>query len=117
MKNVSIKRIYEDYQDSDGYRILVDRLWPRGIKKENAHIDLWLKDISPSTELRKWFNHETEKWEFFTKKYLIEINMNSIAKQELLSATKQHSKVTLLYGAKDEEHNQALVLKKWLDNK
>ena len=117
MKNVSIKRIYEDYQSSDGFRILVDRLWPRGIKKENAHIDLWLKDISPSTELRKWFNHEPEKWDEFTKKYLIEISSNSVASQELLSAIEQHSKVTLLYGAKDEEHNQAVVLKKWLDNK
>lgn len=114
MKNVSIKRIYEDYQDSDGFRILVDRLWPRGIKKENAHIDLWLKDISPSTELRKWFNHEAEKWDAFTKKYLIEIRANSIANKELQAAIEQHSKVTLLYGAKDEEHNQAVVLKKWI---
>lgn len=117
MKNVSIKRIYEDYQSSDGFRILVDRLWPRGIKKENAHIDLWLKEIAPSTELRKWFNHEPEKWDEFTRKYLIEITTNQAASQELLSVIEHNSKITLLYGAKNQENNQAVVLKRWLDSK
>lgn len=114
MTQVRIKRAYDDYAASDGYRILVDRLWPRGIKKENAHVDLWLKDIAPSTELRKWFNHEPEKWPDFSQKYRKEIDANTEATQELKEAFKSHKTVTLLYGAKDEQHNQAVVLQKWL---
>ena len=114
MTQVRIKRAYDDYAASDGYRVLVDRLWPRGIKKENAHVDLWLKDIAPSTELRKWFNHEPEKWTDFSQKYRKEIVANTEATQELKEALKNHKTVTLLYGAKDEQHNQAIVLQKWL---
>lgn len=114
MTQVRLKRVYEDYSAADGYRILVDRLWPRGIKKENAHVDLWLKDIAPSTELRKWFNHEPEKWPDFSQKYRKEIAANTEATQELKEALKNHKTVTLLYGAKDEQHNQAVVLQKWL---
>ncbi|HET8572291.1 MAG TPA: DUF488 domain-containing protein [Edaphocola sp.] len=114
MKQVRLKRVYEDYQLSDGYRVLVDRLWPRGIKKENAHIDLWLKDIAPSSDLRKWFNHEPDKWPEFKQKYLKEIAASHDAAQHLKSIIEAHKAVTLLYGAKDERHNQAVVLQKWL---
>lgn len=76
MKMILLKRIYEPYDKEDGYRILVDRLWPRGISKEKAHLDLWLKEIAPSTELRKWFGHKTEKWEEFKQRYMEELKLN-----------------------------------------
>lgn len=114
MTQVRLKRVYEDYMASDGYRVLVDRLWPRGIKKENAHVDLWLKEIAPTTGLRKWFNHEPGKWQGFEQKYLKEIAANTTANQQLKDIVKSHKPVTLLYGAKDDQHNQAVVLQKWL---
>lgn len=107
---IRIKRIYEAYDPADGYRILVDRLWPRGIKKENAHIDLWAKEVAPSDELRKWFHHEVANWKEFEKRYKAELK-ESDALSALLPDIKKHKTVTLLYGAKDEEHNQAAVLK------
>lgn len=109
---VKIKRIYEPYSQDDGYRILTDRLWPRGIKKEA--IDKWMKDVAPSTELRKWFNHEPEKWQQFLTRYREEID-GSPALKELKDAIHQHKNVTLLYSAKDEEQNQAVALMKILD--
>ena len=112
--SVHIKRIYEPTSKSDGFRILVDRLWPRGIKKENAHFDLWLKDVAPSNELRKWFNHEPEKWEEFMKKYTAELKDTS-AFEELKKILHQHKQLTLLFSAKDEMHNQAVVLKEILE--
>ncbi|MFA5575154.1 MAG: DUF488 domain-containing protein [Brumimicrobium sp.] len=115
MAQIVLKRIYEDYEKSDGYRILVDRLWPRGISKENAQLDLWLKEIAPTNELRRWFNHEVGKWEGFTAKYLQEISDNKEQTTELLSVIKSHEKVTLLFGAKDIDHNQAVILKKWIE--
>ena len=107
---IKIKRVYEKQEDKDGIRILVDRLWPRGLTKEKASIDLWLKDIAPSTELRKWFNHDPEKWNEFKKRYLAELNENkkSVA---MLKEQLTNGDVTLIFGAKDEEHNEALVLK------
>lgn len=111
---VKIKRIYEPYSTADGYRILTDRLWPRGIKKES--IDKWLKDVAPSTELRKWFNHEPEKWDGFLSRYHKEIS-KSPALEELKADINKHQNVTLLYSAKDEEHNQAVALMKILDIK
>lgn len=110
---VCIKRIYEPYSSADGYRVLVDRLWPRGVKKETAHIDLWLKEIAPSTELRKWFHHEASNWSEFVKQYKLELRGSSALK-ELKALTKAHTTVTLLYGAKDEENNQAVVLQKMM---
>lgn len=110
---VKIKRIYEPYSKDDGYRILVDRLWPRGIKKENAHIDKWLKEIAPSTELRKEFNHMVDKWEKFKVAYHTELK-NSPTVDELLDDIKKHKTVTLLFAAKDEEHNQAIVLQDFI---
>ena len=111
---LKIKRVYEKPEKEDGKRILVDRLWPRGLTKEKASIDLWLKDIAPSTELRKWFGHDPEKWNEFRKKYLQELKNN---KEQVSILYEQLKKgvVTLVYGAKDEEHNEALVLKEWLN--
>lgn len=110
--SIAIKRVYEPFSKADGYRILVDRLWPRGIKKEDAHVDLWLKEVAPSTALRKWFNHEPEKWRSFLSKYKAELK-ESAALEELQALRKQHKTVTLLYGAKDEQHNQAVALKQF----
>ncbi|GAA4315105.1 DUF488 domain-containing protein [Compostibacter hankyongensis] len=111
--SVTIKRIYEPASTADGYRILVDRLWPRGLKKEAAHIDEWLKEVAPSADLRKWFNHEPEKWPQFVKKYRTELG-GSDAFETLLTRIKAHKRVTLLYGAKDERHNQAAALKEFI---
>lgn len=107
--NISIKRVYLPAEDSDGYRVLVDRLWPRGIKKENAKIDLWAKALAPSAELRKWFNHIPERFEEFSKKYVEELKANPEV-APILDELRQHDKVTLLYGSKDEQHNNAVVL-------
>ena len=110
MKTIKIKRIYEAQAKSDGYRILIDRLWPRGLTKTEAAIDLWLKEIAPSNELRKWFNHDPQKWTEFKKRYHIEL----IHKKELINTIleKLHTQsITLLYGAKDEKHNNAVALK------
>jgi uncharacterized protein YeaO (DUF488 family) len=107
---MKIKRIYEKPDKEDGTRILVDRLWPRGLTKEKAGVDLWLKDIAPSTELRRWFGHDPEKWNEFRKRYRHELK----EKEEQVSLLKDQMKkgtVTLVYGANDEEHNQAVVLK------
>ncbi len=106
---IKIKRVYETPEREDGTRVLVDRLWPRGLTKEKAKVDLWLKDIAPSTELRKWFGHDPAKWEEFQKRYVVELKGN----HESVSALKEQMKkgaVTLVYGAKDEEHNEAAVL-------
>lgn len=112
---IKIKRIYESSGDGDGYRILVDRLWPRGISKESAHIDVWMKEVAPSADLRKWFNHETEKWEEFTRLYTRELTENKQMLLDIKKLEKEHKTVTLLYGAKDTEHNQAQVLLKVLE--
>ncbi|MCO5235283.1 MAG: DUF488 domain-containing protein [Chitinophagaceae bacterium] len=113
MPVVQIKRIYEPEEDADGFRVLVDRLWPRGIKKENAHIDIWLKEVAPSTALRKWFNHDPEKWEDFQKKYTAELKESEAAK-ELAGIVKKHRKTTFLYSAHDALHNQAQVLQHYI---
>jgi len=107
---MKIKRVYEKPDKDDGIRILVDRLWPRGLTKEKAGIDLWLKDIAPSSELRKWFGHDPEKWKEFRKRYNEELKKNE-EQVSLLKDQIKKGKVTLVYGAKDEEHNEAFVLK------
>jgi len=112
---LKIKRVYEKPAKEDGRRILVDRLWPRGLTKEKAHIDLWLKEIAPSTTLRKWFGHDPAKWDEFQKRYRMELKTNK-EQVSLLKAEQNKGVVTLVYGAKDEEHNEALVLKDWLDH-
>jgi uncharacterized protein YeaO (DUF488 family) len=110
---IRIKRVYEKPSREDGIRVLVDRLWPRGLTKERAAVDLWMKNIAPSTELRKWFDHDPNKWKQFMRRYRLELKKN---KEQALSLKEQARRgtVTLLYGAKDEEHNEALVLKKYL---
>lgn len=107
---LSVKRVYEMPAENDGFRILIDRLWPRGLSKEKAQVDLWLKEIAPSAELRKWFNHESEKWPVFKIKYKAEIAENAEAVNILKNMLEKHKKVTLVFGAKDEEHNDAVVL-------
>lgn len=111
---MKIKRVYEKPEREDGKRILVDRLWPRGLTKEKASIDLWLKDIAPSTELRKWFNHDPAKWKEFQKRYQLELENNK-EQVSILNELFKKGAVTLVYGAKDQEHNEALVLKEWLN--
>ncbi len=107
---IKLKRIYDPYRNEDGYRILVDRLWPRGVSKEKAHLDLWLKEIAPSTELRKWFGHDPEKWREFEKRYKKELKNKPELMQQLKDLEKKHKQVTLLYGARDAEHNEAIIL-------
>ena len=112
---IKIKRIYEPHNASDGYRILVDRLWPRGIKKETANINIWMKEIAPSTELRKWFNHEPEKWKSFLQKYKAELEHASLF-ADLKTLTEKHKTITLLYGSREEKYNQAIALKTFLSS-
>jgi uncharacterized protein YeaO (DUF488 family) len=116
MLNIRIKRAYEEPDREDGTRILVDRLWPRGLTKEKARVDLWLKDVAPSTELRKWFAHDPAKWAEFRSRYLEELKRNkeqlSLLRQEAAKGT-----VTLVYGAKDQQHNEAVILQKLLTAK
>jgi uncharacterized protein YeaO (DUF488 family) len=113
--NIQLKRIYEAGSKEDGYRILVDRLWPRGFTKEKAALDLWLKEIAPSNELRKWFGHDPDKWKEFQKKYRQELKQNKEA-VDILNDYIQKGKVTLLYAAKDEEHNEAQVIKDFISS-
>lgn len=106
---ITICRVYSPPPKKEGLWVLVDRLWPRGIKKEALDLDLWLKELAPSTELRKWFNHDAEKWPEFQQRYLDELKSKKEA-IELLFDKAQHAPITLFYGAKDTKHNQALVL-------
>lgn len=113
---IRIQRLYNN--EREGFRVLVDRLWPRGISKEKLSANLWMKEIAPTDELRKWFSHEPEKWEEFKKRYLMELNTPE-AKQklnEIKDLEKKNGIVTLLYGAKNEQYNQAVVLKQVLDS-
>ena len=112
---IKIKRVYELHAEADGTRVLVDRLWPRGLTKAKARVDLWLKDIAPSTELRKWFGHDPAKWAEFKNRYHAELKENDEPVALLKSAIKKGT-VTLVYGAKDEEHNEAVVLRYYLDH-
>jgi len=107
---ILLKRIYESPSKDDGYRVLVDRLWPRGLSKEKADVDLWLKDIAPSTKLREWFGHEVQKWDEFEKRYKKELSAHQELINQLKELEKSHKKITLLFGAKDREHNNASVL-------
>jgi uncharacterized protein YeaO (DUF488 family) len=107
---VAIKRVYEPASADDGRRILVDRLWPRGLTKEKAGIDLWLREIAPSTELRKWFGHDPAKWDEFRRRYRAELDSNGEALQALKEAIGK-GPATLVYGARDEQHNDAVVLR------
>ena len=114
---ILIKRIYEPQDEGDGFRVLVDRLWPRGLSKAKAALDLWDKEVAPSPELRQWFNHEEEKWPEFRHRYLEEIKQAPQALEALWEQIKDKDKVTLLYGARDAAHNQAVLLKEYLEKK
>lgn len=115
---IKVKRIYEDKAENDGIRILVDRVWPRGISKENANLEEWIKEIGPTQSLRKWFGHDPDKFEAFEKRYIEELKNNeeqNEAFKTLEGIIKNARKdVVLLFGAKDEKHNQAVVLKSYL---
>ena len=116
MENISIKRIYDEPSPQDGYRILVDRLWPRGVSKERAALDLWMKAIAPSPELRRWFGHDPERFDEFAEQYRRELDVNTEAVDELERVCSEHDAVTLLYAAKDPIINHAAVLQDYLEN-
>ncbi len=111
---IKIKRIYESVSVDDGYRILVDRIWPRGMSKEKAYIDLWLKEIAPSHELRKWFDHDPEKWQAFKERYFGELNSNLTVLKQLEKVISEYEMITLLYSSKDQTYNQAIALNEYL---
>lgn len=111
--DIQIKRVYEKAEREDGYRVLVDRIWPRGMTKEQACADLWLKEIAPSTSLRKWFRHDQAKWNEFKKRYFTELDVNKQTIEIFLKQVK-NDRLTLLYSAKDTEYNQAAALREYL---
>lgn len=116
MVKIRIKRIYEKPSRDDGVRVLVDRVWPRGVSKEEAKLTLWHKEIAPSTALRKWFGHDPDRWDEFHRKYRAELDDNAEEVKHLRD-TLGRGTATLLYGAKDEAHNQAVVLAEYLRGK
>ena len=111
---IKIKRVYETPTKDDGYRILVDRLWPRGVSKEKAKIDLWLKEIAPSNELREQFCHDPKKWDMFQKKYETELKDKNELLQKIKQTEKEKGTVTLVYSAKEEKYNNAVALSAFL---
>ena len=113
--SIAVKRVYEPAAKTDGYRVLVDRLWPRGLKKEDAALDVWAKDLAPSTALREWFGHDPARWEGFRHRYASELDSRASFWKPLAVQAERH-RVTLVYGARDEEHNQAVALKMYLDS-
>lgn len=115
--NLLIKRVYEPAEHTDGYRILVDRLWPRGLSRERAALDEWLRDVAPSAELRKWFGHEPQRWAEFKRRYRAELGKEpAAAALDHLRETAAKQRVTLLYGAQDETYNNAVALREILRN-
>lgn len=113
---IALKRAYDPPRRSDGKRVLVERLWPRGIRKESLKIDAWLKDVAPSAELRTWFGHDPEKWDGFRRRYFAELDANPDSWQPLLQMARR-GRLTLIYSAHDTEHNNALALKEYLERK
>lgn len=113
---IRLKRAYEKPSPDDGFRILVERLWPRGVSKASAGIDLWLKDLAPSAELRKWYSHDPDKWTEFRARYRQELKTKREATHELKTRLKA-GQVTFVFAAKDEEHNSAVVLKEFLEKR
>ena len=110
---IRLKRAYDKPAKDDGYRVLVDRIWPRGVSRESAQLDEWLKEIAPSTALRKWFNHDVNRWEEFKKRYLLELSANRKATNKL-AEIERNGRLTLVFGAADREHNNGVVLKEFL---
>lgn len=115
MTEILLKRAYEPAAKSDGERVLVERLWPRGIKKEALQLDRWMKDVAPSTELRKWFNHDPKKWNEFRERYFAELNANSEDWKALIENAP--TRLTLVYSSHDQEHNNAVALREYLERK
>lgn len=115
MNKIQIKRVYEGPSESDGIRILTERLWPRGVSKERAQLDQWMKAVAPSHDLRKWFDHDPNKWEEFKEKYRREL-FGSEYVEELLEIIKENETVTLIYASKDEKHNSTVLLKAFLED-
>ena len=113
---IQMKRVYDEPSEADGQRILIDRLWPRGLSKAKAKVDLWLKAVAPSTPRRQWFGHDPGKWEEFKKRYTDELDQNSEAVAQL-RARMDKGTVTLLYGAKDKEHNDAVALQEYVEKR
>lgn len=111
-----VKRVYEAPGSDDGARYLVERLWPRGMKKENLIMDAWLKEVAPSNDLRRWFGHDPAKWDEFQRRYWAELDANPSASKPLIEASRRGN-VTLLYSARDTEHNNAIVLKSFLEKR
>jgi len=114
--DVQIKRVYDTVSQSDGVRILVDGIWPRGIKKEDLSLDFWFKDAAPSISLRKWFSHDKDKWEEFKKLYFAELKGKAEILDKLTDIAKNNNKLTLLYSARNRRYNQAVALKEFLEN-
>ncbi len=112
---IRLKRVYELPSSEDGYRVLVERLWPRGMSKERAKIDLWVRDAGASTALRKWFGHDPQKWEEFRRRYMDEISKRPDVVKQLLDLVRENAVVTFLFSAHDEEHNNAVALKEFLE--
>jgi uncharacterized protein YeaO (DUF488 family) len=113
---IQVKRAYEQPSKDDGERFLVERLWPRGVKKENLQVEAWLKDVAPSNELRQWFRHDPAKWDEFRRRYFRELEKHSEAWRPLLARARR-GRVTLVYSAHDTEHNNAIALKEFLERK
>jgi uncharacterized protein YeaO (DUF488 family) len=112
---IHLKRAYEPPSKSDGYRILVERLWPRGLTKDRAAIDLWMKEIAPSPELRKWFSHDPVKWDEFQRRYRDELTKNQESINRLRELLENHDSITFVYAARDEQHNSARLLKEFIE--
>ena len=115
--SIATKRIYAHPASTDGYRVLVDRLWPRGLSKAIAAIDLWLRDVAPSTELRKWYDHDVARWPGFVERYRTELEGHGELLDLILDIERHHGAVTLLFAARDETHNEAEVLAKLLQER
>jgi uncharacterized protein YeaO (DUF488 family) len=113
---INVKRVYDSAEKSDGTRFLIDKLWPRGLKKEALHVQSWIKDVAPSDKLRKWFGHDPAKWKVFQRRYFAELNKNSEAWKPILEAARKGD-ITLVYSAKDTEHNNAIALQAYLKKK
>lgn len=112
---IKSKRVYEEPSEDDGYRILTERLWPRGVSKERAALDQWMKSIAPSQKLRKWFSHDPDKWEEFKDRYRKEL-FGSDAVNEMVEIINNHDTVTMVYASKDEEHNSTVLLKEFIED-
>jgi uncharacterized protein YeaO (DUF488 family) len=109
-----IKRVYDALESADGYRVLVDRVWPRGVSKQQARIGVWMKEVAPSTQLRKWFAHDPKRWPEFQKRYREELKTRSQFIIQMRQLEKEHGTVTLIYSARDQARNQAVVLRRFL---